>query len=169
MKLRAALCCCLFLASSALARESTDVIVMKNGDHLTGEIKGLSQGVLYISMNYILGTSDVQWSKVDHIESKQLFLVKTEGGAVYTGTLSTAEIDEGQADDDRSGGVVEQAGDAGTADGGADGPDVGTFLAAVQRPGQYRHHLFQGQPIDAVQPELGSGVPAGAVVGGRVI
>ena len=96
MKLRAMVCCALFWAAPLLARESTDVIVMKNGDHLTGEIKGMSQGVLYISMNYILGTSDVQWSKVDHIESKQLFLVKTEDGTVYTGTLSTAEMEKGQ-------------------------------------------------------------------------
>ena len=79
-----------------LARDSTDVIVMKNGDHLTGEIKGMSQGVLYISMNYILGTSDVQWSKVDHIESKQLFLVKTDDGSVYTGVLSTATQERGR-------------------------------------------------------------------------
>ena len=86
----------LLLVAPLLARESTDVIVMKNGDHLTGEIKGMSQGVLYISMNYILGTSDVQWSKVDHIESTQLFLVKTEGGEVYTGTLSTAELEKGK-------------------------------------------------------------------------
>ena len=90
------LCLLVFLAAPALARESTDVIVMKNGDHLTGEIKGMSQGVLYISMQYILGTSDVQWSKVDHIESKQLFLVKTEAGNVYTGTLSTAEAAQGR-------------------------------------------------------------------------
>ena len=33
----------------------------------------------------------VQWSKVERLESKQLFLVKTEGGSVYAGTLSTAE------------------------------------------------------------------------------
>jgi hypothetical protein len=69
---------------------------MKNGDRLTGEIKGLSQGVLYISMKYILGTSDVQWSQVDHIESNQLFLVKTEDGNVYTGTLSTANAEKGR-------------------------------------------------------------------------
>src|SRR6516162_2526297 len=90
MNLRARILVLLLLAAPLLARESTDVIVMKNGDHLTGEIKGLSGGVLYISMQYILGTSSVQWSKVDHIESKQLFLVKTEDGSVYTGTLSTA-------------------------------------------------------------------------------
>jgi len=91
MNLRTLLIGCLLMVAPLLARESTDVIVMKNGDHLTGEIKGLSGGVLYVSMSYILGTSDVQWSKVDHIESKQLFLVKTEDGSVYTGTLATAE------------------------------------------------------------------------------
>ena len=85
------LCSALFLAAPVFARDKTDVLVMKNGDHLTGEVKGLDGGVLYVSMDYILGTSSVQWSKVDHLESKQLFLVKTEDGSVYTGTLSTAE------------------------------------------------------------------------------
>jgi hypothetical protein len=47
----------LLLVPPLFARESTDVIVMKNGDHLTGEIKGLNAGVLYMSMQYILGTS----------------------------------------------------------------------------------------------------------------
>ena len=96
MNIQRILISCLLMIAPLLARDSTDVIIMKNGDHLTGEIKGLSQGVLYISMQYILGTSDVQWSKVDHIESKQLFLVKTEDGVVYTGTLSTADVEKGR-------------------------------------------------------------------------
>ncbi|MGB7554694.1 MAG: DUF481 domain-containing protein [Candidatus Korobacteraceae bacterium] len=92
MNLRAfVFCCSLLLAIPVFARDKTDVVVMKNGDHLTGEVKGLDAGVLYVNMDYILGTSSVQWSKIDHIESKQLFLVKTEDGSVYTGTLSTAE------------------------------------------------------------------------------
>jgi len=93
MKLRNLTICLLLSSIPLLAREKTDVIIMKNGDHLTGEIKGLSGGVLYFNLDYILGTSSVQWSKVDHIESKQLFLVKQENGAVYTGTLSTAETE----------------------------------------------------------------------------
>ena len=84
---RVILSCVLVLATPAFARESTDVIVMKNGDHLTGEIKGLNAGVLYMSMGYMLGTSSVQWSEVARLESKQLFLVRTEDGSVYTGTL----------------------------------------------------------------------------------
>jgi len=79
----------LLLVTPLFARESTDVIVMKNGDRLTGEIKGLNAGVLYMSMEYILGTSSVQWSRVAHLESKQLFLVKTEDGSVYSGRLKT--------------------------------------------------------------------------------
>src|SRR5271168_140506 len=97
MNLRAAiLSCALLMTTPLFARESTDVIVMKNGDRLTGEIKGLNEGVLYMSMEYILGTSSVQWSKVARLESKQLFLVKTEDGSVYTGTLDTTDIPGGR-------------------------------------------------------------------------
>jgi hypothetical protein len=84
----------LLLSLPLIAREKTDILVMKNGDRLTGEIKGLDQGVLYVSFDYILGTSSVQWSKVAHLESKQLFIVKTTDGSVYTGTLSTAETED---------------------------------------------------------------------------
>jgi hypothetical protein len=82
----------LLLVLPLFARESTDVIIMKNGDHLTGEIKGLNAGVLYMSMQYILGTSSVQWSNVERLESKQLFLVKTVDGSVYSGTLNTSNV-----------------------------------------------------------------------------
>jgi hypothetical protein len=64
---------------------------MNNGDRLTGEIKGLSSGTLYVSFDYILGTSSVNWSKVNHVESTQLFIVRTEDGSVYSGTLKTTE------------------------------------------------------------------------------
>jgi hypothetical protein len=84
------LCSMVLMVMPAFAREKSDVIVMRNGDRLTCEIKGLNSGVLYVGLDYILGTSSVQWSKVHHVESSQLFIVKTESGLVYTGTLSTA-------------------------------------------------------------------------------
>jgi hypothetical protein len=84
----------LMCAAPLFARPKTDVLVMKNGDHLTCEIKGLLDGVLYASFDYILSTQSVQWSKVAYIESKQLFIVKTTDGSVYTGTLSTVETEE---------------------------------------------------------------------------
>jgi hypothetical protein len=83
------LCTLLVLSSPLLARQKTDVLVMRNGDRLTCEIKRLDSDVLYIRLDYVLGTISVNWSKVDHVESKQLFLVKTQDGSVYSGALST--------------------------------------------------------------------------------
>lgn len=92
MKIPSVIVCCAFLFALPLfAREKSDVLVMNNGDRLTCEIKGLDAGVLYVGLDYIKGTSSVDWSKVHHLESKQLFMVKTEDGSVYTGTLSSAE------------------------------------------------------------------------------
>ena len=92
----AILCCVLFLGTPLFAQEHSDVIVMKNGDHLTGDIKGLRAGVLYVSIDSILGTSSIQWSKVAYLESKQLFVVKTEDGSVYTGSLKTTNTPGGR-------------------------------------------------------------------------
>lgn len=83
------LCAVLALSPPLLAREKTDLLVMRNGDRLTCEIKRLDSDVLYVGLDYVLGTISVNWSKVDHVESKQLFLVKTQDGSVYSGTLST--------------------------------------------------------------------------------
>ena len=86
----------IFFATPLFARNKTDIIVMKNGDRLTGEIKGLDAGVLYVSFDYMLGNISIQWSKVDHLESTQLFLVKAEDGSVYSGTLKTIEKANGR-------------------------------------------------------------------------
>jgi hypothetical protein len=61
----------LLLAAPVLARESTDVIVMENGDRITCEVKGLSGGVLSVSPPYVIQTISVDWSQVARLESKQ--------------------------------------------------------------------------------------------------
>jgi hypothetical protein len=94
MKIPAAIVSCtLLFAAPLFARDKTDVLVMSNGDRLRCEIKGLDAGVLYVSFDYIKGTTQVNWAKVRYVESKQLFLVKTEDGSAYTGTISTAETE----------------------------------------------------------------------------
>jgi putative salt-induced outer membrane protein YdiY len=91
MTIRSVTLCCTLLCSVALfAQESKDVIVLKNGDKITGEINGLSAGVLSVRVSYIDGRIAVQWSQVAHLESNRLYLVHTESGAVYTGKLSTS-------------------------------------------------------------------------------
>jgi len=78
-------------ASRLAAREQTDSIVLDNGDRLTGEIKRLKAGVLYLSLNYVDGTIEVQWSKVAKLESRQLFIIQTEDGSLRTGSFATPD------------------------------------------------------------------------------
>ena len=47
--------------------------------------------MLHVSVDYLLGTQSLEWSKIQRVESKQLFVVETEGGRSYVGTLSTAQ------------------------------------------------------------------------------
>jgi Protein of unknown function, DUF481 len=86
----------LLLCSPLFARDNTDVIVMKNGDRMTCEIKGLSAGVLSVKLKYVQGSIGVDWLQVARLESDQLFLVKTEDGTVYTGKLSSAATPGGR-------------------------------------------------------------------------
>ncbi|MGA9587215.1 MAG: DUF481 domain-containing protein [Terracidiphilus sp.] len=86
----------LSLTLPLFARNKTDLLVMKNGDHMTCEVKGLDSGILYVSFDYIDGTTSVDWSKVARLESKQSFIVKTQDGTVYTGLIRTADTSAGR-------------------------------------------------------------------------
>jgi len=81
----------LLLAAPLPAREKNDVIWMKNGDRMTCQIKGLQSGIIYVSLDYVDGTMAVDWSRVARVESSHLFIVKTQGGSVYRGSLRTVE------------------------------------------------------------------------------
>ena len=59
------------------ARESRDVIVLENGDHMTGEIKGLNAGVLRVSLDYVDGTISVEWSKVKRVKASNYLLSRS--------------------------------------------------------------------------------------------
>jgi Protein of unknown function, DUF481 len=86
----------LVFTTPLFARKNTDVIVMKNGDHLTCQVKGLDEGVLYVGLDYVIQTISVEWSKVARVESDQLFLVKLGDGTVYRGTIKTATTPAGE-------------------------------------------------------------------------
>ena len=73
------------------------VLVMKNGDRLTCDVKGLNGGVLDVSIDYVDGTVSVDWAKVARIESNLLLILRTQDGSTYTGRVSTAEAKAGES------------------------------------------------------------------------
>ena len=83
--------------ASPLAAQKTDVIILTNGDRLTGQVKGVSAGSLEMSPVYVNGTISVQWTSVARFESDKLFIVEMEDGSVYTGTLAVTETPPGES------------------------------------------------------------------------
>ncbi len=72
------------LLPSVFARTKTDVLIMKNGDRITCEIKKLYRGQLLIKPSYAADTIAIDWNEVERIESEQLFQVGlTDGQQLY--------------------------------------------------------------------------------------
>jgi hypothetical protein len=89
MNIRLVIFLLILFAVPILGRPKTDTIVMKNGDHFLCEIKQLDRGVLYASLDYVDGAISIDWAKVARVESTQLFLVHTQDGTIYEGTIRT--------------------------------------------------------------------------------
>ncbi len=82
----------LILASVVLpvpAREKTDVIRLKNGDRITGEIKYLMRGMLTVKTDS-MSTVEIKWPDVESITSEHLFTVQDGQGRLYVGSLEPA-------------------------------------------------------------------------------
>lgn len=84
------LCVTVQLAGTALwGRDKTDVVLLKNGDHLTGEIKGLERGKLSLSTDS-MGTVAIEWPAVQSVTSQYTFEVEAETGLKVFGLLRPA-------------------------------------------------------------------------------
>jgi len=74
------------IASPAIARPKIDVIVLTNGDRLTGEIVSLESGKLTLKTDS-MGTLSIEWDNIASISSTQRFQFESEDGARFTGTI----------------------------------------------------------------------------------
>ncbi len=68
------------------AREKTDVVILKNGDHLTGEVKGLEYARLQFKTD-TMETVYVKWAEVAQITSEYSFELELENGLRFFGAL----------------------------------------------------------------------------------
>jgi putative salt-induced outer membrane protein YdiY len=64
-----------------------DVVMMKNGDRFTGEVKRLQSGVLYIETDYSSSDLQVEWAQVEKVKSTAVYLITLANGKHVTGNL----------------------------------------------------------------------------------
>ena len=73
-------------AMAPLQAQKTDVVVMTNGNRITGEVKDLSHGTLDYSTDD-MGQLSIEWIKVVRLSSNQTFEVTLKSGQKFFGTL----------------------------------------------------------------------------------
>jgi hypothetical protein len=78
------------IPAQAADRDNTDVITLKNGDRVTGEIESLEYGLLRLSTDD-MGTLNIEWSAIASIESKYVFDVQVVGGLRHSGLIGTSD------------------------------------------------------------------------------
>ena len=80
---------CVLWPAAIAAAADVDTVRLKNGDHLTCEVKKLQQGVLSISADP-LGKVSIHWGEVAGVASPREFEVTVESGHRYYGSLSVS-------------------------------------------------------------------------------
>jgi len=84
----------LVLSATVQAAPKTDILVFRNGDRLTGEVKGLERGKLSFKTD-ATGTISVEWDKVASLQSEQYLEVELSDGRRHFGRAAQAQA-EGQ-------------------------------------------------------------------------
>jgi len=74
-------------AKTIVAQNAGDVVVLKNGDRLTGEIMGMQSGELKFLAPYMAETARLDWTQVERLESKSTFMVFLSDGKLFTNVL----------------------------------------------------------------------------------
>lgn len=77
----------------AMAADKTDVVFLKNGDRITGEVKSLEQGKLKFKTDS-MGTIYIEWEDILRLASSQTLEVELETGEKHYGALAS-DTDEG--------------------------------------------------------------------------
>jgi putative salt-induced outer membrane protein YdiY len=71
-----------------------DVIVMKNGDRLTAEVKRLENGILYVEPEYVSTPFGIDWFQVATVQSAAGFHVVLKNGEHAAGTIEKISADQ---------------------------------------------------------------------------
>jgi len=82
--------CCVLAVTRPAAAADTDLVVLKNGDRMHGEIKGMQYGRLQFSTT-TMSTVYVEWDKVAGLVSPWFFEFQLMDGSRYYGSLDPAD------------------------------------------------------------------------------
>ncbi len=83
----------LLLFSLSAWADRTDVVFLKNGDRVTGEVKGLNRGILELKTDH-MGTVYIEWEDIEEVISQTGQAVELTNGQRFYGSLAKPENEQ---------------------------------------------------------------------------
>jgi hypothetical protein len=83
---------------SAHGKRNDDVVFLKNGDRMTGEIKSLLHGELRFKASYMAEAVRLDWAKVERLESKDRYLIYLTSGKLFSECLRLTPSNASEAE-----------------------------------------------------------------------
>ncbi len=78
------------LSLNAQAHRKTDVVILYNGDRITGEIQRLAAGILDLKTDS-MGRIKIEWQEISRVESNYNYEFRTSDGNRYFGSIVQSE------------------------------------------------------------------------------
>ena len=76
-----------------------DVVIMNNGDHLTGEVKHLQDGLLYVETDYVSSSIPLDWNQVQSVESAATYKIVLNNGQRLEGKIEKVSGERAKTED----------------------------------------------------------------------
>jgi hypothetical protein len=86
------------LCPSAQAKRK-DEVVMINGDHFTGEVKRLQNGLLYVETEYVSGNIGLDWNQVQSVQTTATYRIVLNNGQRLDGKIEKDSSNNGKSED----------------------------------------------------------------------
>lgn len=64
-----------------------DVVVMNNGDHFTGEVRRLQNGLLFVETDYVSSAIALDWDQVESVQSTAIYRIVLNNGKRMEGKI----------------------------------------------------------------------------------
>jgi hypothetical protein len=88
------LCLVIYLLSVEIVNAAKeDIVVLKNGDYITGEVKSMEFARLSYSTD-AMKTLTIEWDEVKYIKAKETFRIEMEDGTDFSGSLDSDSLTE---------------------------------------------------------------------------
>src|ERR1700693_380211 len=88
----------MFLCSPAEAKRK-DVVIMNNGDHFTGQVKRLQNGLLYVETDYVSGNIGLDWDQVQSVQSTATYRIVLNNGERLEGKIEKRSGEKAKSED----------------------------------------------------------------------